>query len=187
MWLVIAALYFTIYFRFINFRGFGHPFRLLRGDYDDPDSVGEISHFQALTTALSGTVGIGNIGGVAIVITIGGPGAFFWMVMAGILGMATKFIECILGVMYRQENPDGSVSGGPMYYLEYGLKAKGYHAIAKPLGIFYAVSMVIGCMGIGNMFQSNQAFEQFVFVTGGAESYFADKGWMFGSVAVSKV
>jgi len=187
MWLIIAAIYFTFYFRFINFRGFGHTFRLLRGDYDKPDSIGEISHFQALTTALSGTVGIGNIGGVAIVITLGGPGAFFWMVVAGIFGMATKFIECILGVMYRQENADGSVSGGPMYYLEYGLKAKGYTKLAKPLGIFYAVSMVIGCMGIGNMFQSNQAFEQFVFVTGGAESYFADKGWLFGSVMMVSI
>jgi len=187
MWLIIAAIYFTFYFRFINFRGFGHTFRLLRGYYDKPDSIGEISHFQALTTALSGTVGIGNIGGVAIVITLGGPGAFFWMVVAGIFGMATKFIECILGVMYRQENADGSVSGGPMYYLEYGLKAKGYTKLAKPLGIFYAVSMVIGCMGIGNMFQSNQAFEQFVFVTGGAESYFADKGWLFGSVMMVSI
>jgi len=182
MWLIIAAIFFTVYFRFINFRGFFHSLKLVRGDFDNPNSKGEISHFQALTTALSGTVGIGNIGGVAIVMTIGGPGAFFWMVVAGVFGMATKFIECILGVMYRQENADGSVSGGPMYYLEHGLKAKGLNLIAKPLGIFYAISMVIGCMGIGNMFQSNQAFEQFVFVTGGETSYFADKGWLFGVV-----
>jgi len=182
MWLILAAAFFTCYFKFINLRGFKHAFELLRGDYSDPNDKGEISHFQALSTALSGTVGIGNIGGVAIVITIGGPGAFFWMVVAGLLGMATKFVECILGVMYRKEHHDGSISGGPMYYLEYGLKAKGFTAVAKPLGYLYAGAMVIGCLGIGNMFQSNQAFEQFVYVTGAEASYFADKGWLFGLV-----
>ena len=182
MWLVVAALFFTFYFRFINVRGFRHAFDLLRGHYDKPKAPGEITHFQALMTALSGTVGIGNIGGVAIIITIGGPGAFFWMLVAGFLGMATKFGECILGVMYRQEHPDGSVSGGPMYYLEYGLKERGLHAIARPLGVFYALAMVIACLGIGNMFQSNQAYEQFLFVTGGEESMFMGKGWLFGTI-----
>ena len=182
MWLIIAAIFFTIYFEFINLRGFAHAFRLIRGDYDDADSKGEISHFQALTTALSGTVGIGNIGGVAIVITIGGPGALFWLVVAGMLGMSTKFAECILGVKYRKEHADGSVSGGPMYYLEYGLRERGLSFFAKPMGYFYAVAMVIGCLGIGNMFQSNQAFEQFVYVTGDGSSYFADYGWLFGLV-----
>jgi len=182
MWLVVAALFFTIYFRLINVRGFRHAIDLLKGDYDKPKAPGEITHFQALMTALSGTVGIGNIGGVAIIITIGGPGAFFWMLVAGFLGMATKFGECILGVMYRQEHADGSVSGGPMYYLEYGLKERGLSAIAKPLGMFYAAAMVIACLGIGNMFQSNQAFEQFLFVTGGTESSFMGKGWLFGII-----
>ena len=180
LWLVGAALFFTIYFKFLNISGFSHAISLVKGDYSDGKDVGEVSHFQALATALSGTVGIGNIGGVAILITIGGPGAIFWMIFAGLMGMSTKFIECVLGVMYRKVKPDGSISGGPMYYLDKGLKARGWTAIAKPLGVFYAVSMVIGCMGIGNMFQSNQAFEQFVFITGGSESWFADKGWLFG-------
>lgn len=182
MWLILAALFFTFYFRFLNLRGIPHALRLLRGDFDTGREEGEISHFQALSTALSGTVGIGNIGGVAIVITLGGPGALFWLVVAGFLSMSTKFAECVLGVMYRKRHPDGSVSGGPMYYLENGLKARGLKRIAKPLGIFYALAMVVGCLGIGNMFQSNQAFEQFVFVTGAEASPFTDQGLVFGLV-----
>jgi len=180
MWLIIAAFFFTFYFNFLNVRGFAHALRLIRGDYSSPDHKGEISHFQALCTALSGTVGIGNIGGVAIVITIGGPGAMFWLMVAGLVSMSTKFAECVLGLMYRKIHEDGSVSGGPMYYLEYGLKERGLGFMAKPMGYFYAIAMVIGCLGIGNMFQSNQAFEQFVYITGQEESYFLDKGWMFG-------
>lgn len=184
MWLVVAAVFFTLYFNFINIRGFGHAISLLKGNHDKKEGSGEISHFQALTTAVSGTVGIGNIGGVAIVITIGGPGALFWLVVAGFLSMSTKFVECIAGVMYRKEHEDGSVSGGPMYYLEKGLRERGLGFAAKPLGYFYALAIVIGCLGIGNMFQSNQAFEQFVYVTGGEASYFLDKGWMFGLVMI---
>ncbi|MEM6807333.1 MAG: alanine/glycine:cation symporter family protein [Bacteroidota bacterium] len=180
IWLITAALFFTIYFNFLNFRGFGHAIRLLRGEYDGEEDSGELSHFQALTTALSGTVGIGNIGGMAIVISLGGPGAVFWLVVAGLLGMSTKFVECVAGVKYRKVNPDGSISGGPMYYLERGLEERGWGIIGKPLGYLFAISMIIGCLGIGNMFQSNQAFEQFVFVTGAEESYFLDKGWLFG-------
>jgi len=165
MWLVVAALFFTFYFRFINVRGFRHAIDLLKGDYDKPKAPGEITHFQALMTALSGTVGIGNIGGVAIVITIGGPGAFFWMLVAGFLGMATKFGECILGVMYRTEFDDGSVSGGPMYYLEYGVKARGLGAIAKPLGAFYALALVNAFRVLGNVFLSNSAYDHYRFVT----------------------
>ncbi|MFT4568868.1 MAG: AGCS family alanine or glycine:cation symporter [Saprospiraceae bacterium] len=180
MWLIIAAFFFTFYFNFLNIRGFAHAYRLIRGDYSAPHHDGEITHFQALCTALSGTVGIGNIGGVAIVITIGGPGAMFWLMVAGFVSMSTKFAECVLGVMYRKVHEDGSVSGGPMYYLEYGLKERGLGFIAKPMGFFYAIAMVIGCLGIGNMFQSNQAFEQFVYITGQEGSYFADKGWLFG-------
>lgn len=180
LWLIGAAVFFTIYFNFLNFRGIRHAIRLVRGDFSKGEEKGEINHFQALATALSGTVGIGNIGGVAILITIGGPGATFWLIVAGLLGMSTKFIECVAGVMYRKVHPDGSVSGGPMYYLERGFKENGWGAIAKPMGYFYAAAMVIGCLGIGNMFQSNQAFEQFVYVTGGAESSYTDKGWLFG-------
>lgn len=175
-----GSRFFTFYFKFLNLRGFGHAFRLLRGDYDEEGDTGELSHFQALTTALSGTVGIGNIGGMAIVISLGGPGAVFWLIVAGLLGMSTKFAECVAGVKYRKINPDGSISGGPMYYLERGLAERGLGKIGKPLGYLYALSMIIGCLGIGNMFQSNQAFEQFVFVTGAEESFFLDKGWLFG-------
>ena len=188
LWLVGAAIFFTFYFKFLNITGFRHAIGLVRGDYSNGKDVGEVNHFQALATALSGTVGIGNIGGVAILITIGGPGALFWMVVAGLLGMSTKFIECVLGVKYRNINPDGSVSGGPMYYLERGLAERGWGKLGKPLGYFYALAMVIGCMGIGNMFQSNQAFEQFVFITGGTEnSWFTDKGWLFGLLMASLV
>jgi AGCS family alanine or glycine:cation symporter len=181
VWLITAATFFTFYFGFINIRGFPHALRLLRGDYADPNHAGEVSHFQALATAVSGTVGIGNIGGVAVVISLGGPGAAFWLLLAGFLGMSTKLVECVAGVKYRRINADGTVSGGPMYYLEAALRERGMAPLAKPLGAFYALSIVIGCLGIGNMFQSNQAFSQFVVVTGGATSYFADKGWLFGT------
>ncbi|MEH6551552.1 MAG: alanine/glycine:cation symporter family protein [Pseudomonadales bacterium] len=182
LWLVAAAVFFTFYFGFLNFRGMAHAVRLVRGDYSDPDHKGEINHFQALATALSGTVGIGNIGGVAVVISVGGPGAVFWLIIAGLLGMSTKFAECVAGVKYRQHNDDGTVSGGPMYYLEHACKERGMAFLAKPMGYFYAISIVIGCLGIGNMFQSNQAFQQFVFATGAEQSQFIDKGWIFGLV-----
>ena len=181
-WLIIAAVFFTLYFGFISIRGFPHALRLLRGDYADPKHKGDVSHFQALATAVSGTVGIGNIGGVAIVISLGGPGATFWLMLAGFLGMSTKLAECIAGVKYRRINADGSVSGGPMYYLERGLVERGWESplTGKLLGAFYALAIVIGCLGIGNMFQSNQAFQQFVYITGGEGSRFADLGWLFG-------
>ena len=179
-WLVAAAVYFTLSLNFLNVRGFFHAIRLVRGDYSRSDAPGEVTHFQALATAVSGTVGIGNIGGVAIAITAGGPGATFWMIMAGLLAMSTKFVECTLGTLYRRENPDGSVSGGPMYYIEQGFVARGWSKVGKAIGSFYALGIVIGCFGIGNMFQSNQAYQQFVNVTGGSESFFADKGWLFG-------
>ncbi len=183
VWLVVAAIFFTVYFNFLNVRGFRHALRIVRGDYSDPSHPGEVSHFQALATAVSGTVGIGNIGGVAIAVSIGGPGAAFWMIVAGILGMSTKFIECTLGALHRKHNPDGSVSGGPMYYLEYAFARRGMGRLGKFVGSFYALGIVIGCMGIGNMFQSNQAYTQVVNITGGAEgSWLADKGWLFGLV-----
>ncbi len=186
LWLAVAALFFTLYLGFINLRGFTHALRLVRGDYHDPNAPGEITHFQAVATAISGTVGVGNIGGVAVAITIGGPGAAFWLIVAGFLSMSTKLVECTLGVKYRQHNPDGSVSGGPMYYLEHWLASRGLPKLGKCLGSFYALSLVIGCLGIGNMFQSNQAYVQFVTITGGEQSFFADKGWLFGlMIAVS--
>jgi AGCS family alanine or glycine:cation symporter len=187
LWLIGAAIFFTFYFNFLNLKGFKHAFQLLRGDYSKPGNDGELSHFQALSTAVSGTVGIGNIAGVAIVISIGGPGATFWLIVAGFLGMSTKFAECVAGVMFRKINPDGSISGGPMYYLEEGLRQRNLSWLGKPMGLFYAISIVIGCLGIGNMFQSNQAFQQFVFITGGDTSFFIDKGWLFGSILAGTV
>jgi AGCS family alanine or glycine:cation symporter len=181
LWLAAGAFYFTFRFRFINVRGFGHALHLL-WQAPEHDHPGEVTHFQALSTALSGTVGIGNIGGVAVAISLGGPGAALWMMVAGLLGMSTKFVECTLGVVYRRENPNGSVSGGPMYYLERGLAERGLPRLGRALGVFYAVGIVIGCLGIGNMFQSNQAFTQIVGVTGGEASWLADKGWLVGLV-----
>ncbi len=183
LWLVVGGVFFTFYMGFINIRGFKHAIELVRGDYSNPKDAGEVSHFQALATAVSGTVGIGNIGGVAVAVTVGGPGATFWLIMAGFLGMSTKFVECTLGVKYRNENPDGSVSGGPMYYLRKGFSERGMEGFGKFVGAFYAIGIFLGALGIGNMFQSNQAFVQFVNVTGGTqESWFADKGWLFGIV-----
>ncbi|MCP4004786.1 MAG: alanine:cation symporter family protein, partial [bacterium] len=189
LWLVAGAFFFTFRFSFINLRGLRHAFELLRRPAES-DQPGQVTHFQALSTAVSGTVGIGNIGGVAIAVSLGGPGAAFWMIVAGFLGMATKFVECTLGVIYRRENPDSSVRGGPMYYLERGFGELGWSRLGRGLGLFYAVGIVIGCLGIGNMFQSNQAFVQIVGVTGGAESWLADKGWLVGvtiALAVASV
>ncbi len=180
LWLAVAATFFTLYLGFVNLRGFALAVRLVRGDYHDPTAPGEISHFKAVATAVSGTVGIGNIGGVAVAITIGGPGAAFWLVVAGFLSMSTKLVECTLGVKYRRENPDGSVSGGPMYYLEHLLRRRNLPRAGRALGSVYAACLVVGCLGIGNMFQSNQAYVQFVTITGGESSFFVDKGWLFG-------
>jgi alanine or glycine:cation symporter, AGCS family len=182
VWLVIAAIVLTVYFRFINIRGFSHGFRLIRGDYSNPKDTGEVSHFQALSTALSGTVGLGNIAGVAVAITLGGPGATFWMIVAGVLGMSTKFCECTLGVKYRRENADGSVSGGPMYYLSRGLaeRSPSLATFGKVLAVVFAICCIGGSLGGGNMFQANQTFQQMVNISGGADSFLAGKGWMFG-------
>lgn len=182
VWLIVAALFFTFYFKFINLTGMWHGIQLAFGKNADEDAPGEITHFQALCTALSGTVGIGNIGAIAFAIAIGGPGALFWLVVAGFLGMTTKFAECSLGVKYRRQNPDGTFSGGPMYYLKQGLADKGFPTLGKFLGGFYAFGLVFGCLGAGNMFQSNQAYSQFVVVTGGQESFFVERGWLFGII-----
>ena len=179
-WLVVGGVFFTFYFRFINVRGFLHALAIVRGKYADPDDPGELSQLRALTTAIAGTVGIGNMAGVAIAISVGGPGAAFWMAFAGLFGMSTKFAECTLGVLFRRANPDGSVSGGPMYYLEVGLQRLGWPTTGRLLGVFYAAAMVMGCLGIGNMFQSNQAAEMLIIVTGRDGSFFADKAWLVG-------
>lgn len=158
VWLALGAVFFTFYLRFINFRGFKHAIELVRGHYSDPHNPGEVSHFQALTTALSGTVGLGNIAGVAVAISIGGPGATFWMICAGLFGMSLKFAECTLGVLYRDEYPDGKVAGGPMFYLSKGLAEIGLAPLGKVLAIIFAICCIGGAIGGGNMFQANQAY-----------------------------
>ena len=184
LWLVVGAVFFTFYMGFINLRGFKHAIQLVKGDYADPNSHGEVSHFQALATAVSGTVGIGNIGGVAVAVTVGGPGATFWLILAGFLGMSTKFVECTLGVKYRKEFPDGHVSGGPMYYLRQGFADRGMEGFGKFMGTFYAIGIFIGALGIGNMFQSNQAYVQLNGVTGGALD---GLGWLVGLILAAVV
>ena len=183
VWLIAGALYFTFYLRLINIRGFTHAIRIILGKEDKTNTAhGEVSHFQALTTAVSGTVGVGNITHVAVAISIGGPGATFWLIVAGFLGMASKFVECTLGVKYRQINADGSVSGGPMYYMDKGLAERNMPRLGKIMAWYYAICIVVGCLGVGCMFQANQAYVQFVNVTGGAEGFFASRGWLFGSI-----
>lgn len=160
VWLVFGALFFTFKMNFINIRAFKHAIDLVRGKYDDPKDEGEVSHFQALATALSATVGLGNIAGVAVAITVGGPGATFWMIVAGLLGMSSKFVECTLGVKYRVVNAEGEVSGGPMYYLKDGLAKYGFANIGKVLAVIFAILCIGGSFGGGNMFQANQAYAQ---------------------------
>jgi len=190
VWLICAGVFFTFYLRLVNIRGFKHAVDLVRGKHKVPGDPGEISQFQALTTAVSGTVGIGNIAGVAVAISLGGPGATLWLIVAGFLGMSTKLAECTLAVMYRRER-DGQVSGGPMHYLERGLAARNWlgmgRSVGRALGLFYAAAMVIGCLGIGNMFQSNQATAILIDVTGGANSVFADRAWLVGLLLAAGV
>ncbi|WP_435579501.1 alanine/glycine:cation symporter family protein [Gilvibacter sp.] len=185
--LVIGATFFTIYFKVPSIRRFPLAINTVRGKYDDiegaeghgveksdvnivdgdlPDTIrdeseeGEVSHFQALATAVSGTVGLGNIAGVAVAIALGGPGATFWMIVCGLIGMATKFVECTLGVKYRDVGPDGTVYGGPMYYLSKGLKERNMAGLGKVLAVVFAVLCVGASFGGGNAFQSNQATVQ---------------------------
>ncbi len=180
LWLVVAASIFTIYFAFVQLRFFGHSIALVKGDYSDPDDAGEVSHFQALATALSGTVGLGNIAGVAVAVGIGGPGATFWMILAGLLGMASKFTECTLGVKYRNEYPDGTVSGGPMYYMSKGFKERGLPG-GGLLAILFSIFCILGALGGGNMFQANQAHAQITQITGDYP------GWITGLIFAAVV
>ena len=185
IWLSLGALLFTFYFGFINITGFRHAVDVVRGKFDNPNSkeTGEVSHFQALTAALSGTVGVGNIAGVAIAVSLGGPGATFWMIVAGLLGMSAKFVECTLGTKYRRQNADGSVSGGPMYYLSNGLSKKGdaIGVIGKILAVLFAIACIGGSFGGGCMVQINQATKQLISVTGGESSFLFGQSWMFGA------
>jgi len=176
--LVLGAIFFTIYFKFANFTLIGTAIKVVKGDYDGIDhhtvdvaegdstpggdifetiavesAEGEVTHFQALTAALSATVGLGNIAGVAVAVAVGGPGATFWMILAGLLGMATKFVECTLGVKYREVMEDGTVHGGPMYYLKTGLAEMGMAGLGKVLAIFFAIMCVGGSLVEGTCFR----------------------------------
>lgn len=163
-----GATFFTIYFKFVNIRKFPLAIQVVRGKHDhlegigDGDFHGEVNHFQALATAVSGTVGLGNIAMVAVAISIGGPGATFWMIIAGLLGMSSKFVECTLGVKYRDIDATGKVFGGPMYYLSRGLKEKGFTSIGKVLSVLFAIMCIGASLGGGNAFQSNQAAAQII-------------------------
>ena len=157
--LVGGAVYFTLRFNFINILGFYHAIEVLTGKYDNPDDPGEVSHFQALSSALSATVGLGNIAGVAIAVSLGGPGAIFWMMATALFGMSAKFAECTLGQLYRRVDARGEVQGGPMVYLRDGLADIGMPNLGKYLSVIFAVLCIGGSFGGGNMFQANQSFE----------------------------
>jgi AGCS family alanine or glycine:cation symporter len=163
-WLVLAAAIFTVYFRFVQFRRLRLAIKIARGRYTHHDEPGEIPHFQALSSAVSGTVGLGNIAGVGVAVTIGGSGATVWMIVAGLLGMCTKFVECTLGVRHREHHPDGTVSGGPMHYLRKGVAERLPGAAGRVMGHVLAAGAAVmilffGLAG-GNMFQANQTFAQ---------------------------
>lgn len=160
IWLICGAAFFTFRMGFINIRGFRHALDLARGKYDDPNAPGQVTHFQALATAVSGTVGLGNIAGVAVAISLGGAGSTLWIILAGLLGMSSKFVECTLGVKYRNILPDGRVFGGPMNYLRFGLEKRNLKGLGKTLAVIFAIIAVGASFGGGNMFQANQAFEQ---------------------------
>lgn len=161
---------------FINFKGVKHSIDLARGKFDDPDAPGKITHFQTMATAVSATVGLGNIAGVAIAISMVGAGATFWMIIAGLLGMASKFVECTLGVKYRFINSEGKIFGGPMNYLQYGLERRKMKGLGKVLAIVFAMLCIGATLGGGNMFQANQSFE----ILTGQFDFMQGKGFYFG-------
>ncbi len=180
IWLGVAAVIITIYFKFLNFRSWRLAASTIQGKYSAPSDPGEISHFQALCAALSGTVGLGNIAGVAIAVSVGGPGATFWMILVGFFGMTSKFCECTLGVKYRSIE-EGKVYGGPMQYLKKGFAEKGMAQLGVILAGLFAFLCIGGSFGGGNMVQANQACEQLVGVLG-EDSFLAQNRWAFGVI-----
>ncbi|MDN3701786.1 alanine/glycine:cation symporter family protein [Vibrio artabrorum] len=188
-WLLLAAIIFTLYFGFVQFKRVGMAIDIIKGKYTDPNSKedGEVSHFQALTTALSGTVGLGNIAGVGAALAIGGPGATFWMILCGLLGMASKFCECTLGVKYRTILPSGVVSGGPMYYLSQGLGERGLGGLGKVLAIGFALMCILGALGGGNMFQANQAHAMLTYAFDVPSEYGVLTGLVLASLVFSVI
>lgn len=183
LWLVGAAVFFSVYLNFCNIRYFKHAFDCLTHKYDEPDAKGQISNFDSLAACLSATIGLGNIAGVAVAVTIGGPGAAFWMGVMGIFGMGSKTAEVLLGVKYRQfphSDDPAEVAGGPMYYLKEGFANRGMKEVGIFMAGMFAVCCIGGAIGGGNMFQSNQVYQQVLYATGGNESFLFEKGWLFG-------
>ena len=189
LWLIFGAVFMTVFMGFINLRGFFHSLRVVAGTYDDEGHGGEVSHFQALSTALSATVGLGNIAGVAVAVNTGGPGAVFWMVVAGVFGMTSKFTECTLGQKYRRVDAQGRVSGGPMEYLKGGLKDMGLAPLGFVLASIFALLCIGGSLGGGNMFQVNQSFEVLKSALNpqlgedGAAAFATYGSWVYGGVS----
>ena len=182
-WLLFGAIFFTFRMRFVNVRLFKHAVQLVRGKYDDPNAKGEVSHFQALTTALSATVGLGNIAGVAIAVATGGPGATFWMICVGLVGMSAKFTEVTLGQHYRRIRPDGKIMGGAMYYLSDGLAERGWPGLGKGLAVFFVLLCIGGSFGGGNSFQVKQALDQVRTLSPWLDAH----AWVYGLVMVVMV
>ena len=180
LWLIVGAIFFTLRMGFINIRAFRHAIDVVRGKYDDPNEEGEVSHFQALSAALSATVGLGNIAGVAIAISIGGPGAALWMTVGGLFGMSSKFVECTLGQKYRVVKPDGTISGGPMHYLSQGLADMGQAGLGKVLSVLFSILCICGTFGGASMFQSNQSY-------GAVANVINIPGWIYGLILVTLV
>lgn len=183
IWLIFGAAFFTVKMGFINFKGVKHSIDLARGKYDDPTAPGKINHFQTMATAVSATVGLGNIAGVAIAISMGGAGATFWMIIAGLLGMASKFVECTLGIKYRFINKEGKIFGGPMNYLQHGLERRNMKGLGKILAVLFAVLCIGATLGGGNMFQANQSFE----ILASQFEIFQGNGFYFGLVLAGLV
>lgn len=182
-WILFAGIFFTIYFKGISIWGFKHAIDTVSKPTEkSSDGCGEVSSFQALATALSGTIGIGSIAGVAISISIGGPGAAFWIFVGALLGMSIKFVEATLAVKYRRFNEDGSVSGGPMHYIAHGLTRKKMRWLGQPLSVIFAILCIGGGITGGNMIQINQSTHQFLFITGGEHSFLYGSAWIFGLV-----
>ncbi|WP_327345483.1 alanine/glycine:cation symporter family protein [Streptomyces europaeiscabiei] len=191
-WLVVAGLVFTGWFGLIQVRKFKLALDVVRGKYDEKDSPGEVNHFQALTAAVSGTVGLGNIAGVAVAVSIGGPGATFWMILCGLLGMASKFVEVTLGVKYREVHADGTVSGGPMHYLPKGLGERfgsGGRTFGKVLAVLASIMILFFGLFGGNLLQANQSYAQVAATMGGEDGFMASSAGavLFGLVVAALV
>lgn len=182
VWLLLGGIFCTFFLHIRPFRDAKQTVRVVRGLMARKTDPGEVTTFQAFATELAGTIGLGNIAGVAVAITLGGPGASLWIIIAGLLGMAVKLAEATLSQMFRRVNKDGSISGGPMYYLKDGLASEGKPKLGAFLGMFYALGFALSAFGAGNIFQSNQVALHVIDITGGEASFFADKGWLVGVI-----